>query len=98
VIGIITCVIGAATTCFIAFTAIDVTISHIERGVYLTASFGSMPKWILLVFVPFAMSMTFIEFIVWIRKHILGLIHPENIDSKSGESEESEVNENANRS
>ena len=80
VIGVITCVIGAVTTIYVAFAAIDVTMSQFERGVYITASMGNVPKWILLAFIPFGLSMTFIEFIVLIRKHFLGVIRPGDLE------------------
>lgn len=76
IVSIITCIIGAATSVFVAYIALDVTISQFTRGIFVNAALFNMPKWILLSVIPFGLWLTVIEFIVLMRKHFMELLRP----------------------
>lgn len=77
IISIIVCLIGVATTVFVGYIALDVTINQFVRGVFVNAALFNMPKWILLAIIPFGLWMSCIEFIVLIFQHFKKLLFPE---------------------
>jgi len=77
IVGVIVCLIGAATTAYAAYVALDVTINQYSRGILFSITSFNMPKWILLTIIPFGFATTLIEFVIMIRKHLLRAIHPD---------------------